>query len=161
MILRVRVTACTASSLPAFIVKHTRERNKKLKAVDKICLKLCTEWRSDWLFVSLKSAALILHRSTEKGRTRFSVLISWLPLECKAELITKPFQGSFICQNLKLSVVLLNTVFLQTFFLCELPTVRNHWYIWLRCFEILKIYSHFFLARELIRLSLSLWIDLD
>lgn len=51
----VRVTACTPSLLPAFLVKHTRERNKKLKAVDKICLKLCPEWRSDWLFLSLVS----------------------------------------------------------------------------------------------------------
>lgn len=59
--LRVRVTACIVSLLPAFIVKNTRERNKKLKVVDKICLKLCAEWRSVWLFLSLKSASLILH----------------------------------------------------------------------------------------------------
>lgn len=61
----VRVTACTPSLLPAFLVKHTRERNKKLKAVDKICLKLCPEWRSDWLFLSLKSAALVLHNGCQ------------------------------------------------------------------------------------------------
>lgn len=53
-------TAYTVSLLPAHIAKHTGERNKKQKAVNKICVKLCHEWGSNLAVWSLKSAALIL-----------------------------------------------------------------------------------------------------
>lgn len=104
--------------LLALIVKHTRKRNKKLKAVNKMCLKLCLEWDSARLCLSLKSDCIDcahwppasssradLCRKPE--RTQVSALVldgPWI----KTEFLIRPFQDSFICPNLKLSAVLLS-----------------------------------------------------
>lgn len=48
---------CAVLLPQALIVKHTR-RNKKLKAVNKMCLKLCLGWSSPWLLLSLESSCI-------------------------------------------------------------------------------------------------------
>lgn len=107
-----------------------------------------------WLCI-LASSIFQQSRSAQTGRTQGSALLldgPWI----KTELLRKPFQLQ-CCVNFSFSVNSLWTLFGQ-----RGSAVGGHWSIWLRHFKMLeRPCSHFYLAREPIRWSLSLWIDLE
>lgn len=127
-------------------------------------------WSEPHWFCMLAASVFQQSRSANKGRIWALVLFTWWPLEyIHRGLVTKTIPRQFCLP--KPAVLQKYGVFIHFFS----PSVNSLWtFLKIAAVQLLgttdnltealqdaRTYSHPYLARELIRLSLSVWTDLD